>query len=254
MSQRPGIWLRRVLLGLSAGSLLSGGVPGAASAADSGMLRTASGTIQYRTVNEQAIRGTETWTLLVHPDGSRTLNTTILNRERASTSTIIHRVDPDFHPLDTFVERWVGNVFLGVGLFSVRGRKLTGLSRGTAGEASHEMIVPDNVTLISHAVAADGWQVLPQDMAVTKKAEMTAYSIQFKAEATIPFLGSVLVAPVEWIGHETIRVPAGQFDTTHIRVSDRFDIWLFGPDRTLARMVEADADREYLLIEYQGLR
>ena len=228
--------------------------PGLAQTDQHGLLRSASGTIEYRMLKDKALRATEQWTLMVHSDGTRTLNTRILNREAASRTTIVHRVDADFRPLDTFVERWVGDAYQGIGLFSRRGAQITGLSRGRAAEHSHEVVVPDDVTLISHALAADAWQVVPRDLALGDTFQMTAYSIEFAPNAAVPLLGSLLRAPVQWIGRETITVPAGRFDTTHMRLAARFDVWFFGPDRTLARMVHEELGREYLLIEYHGPR
>lgn len=219
-----------------------------------GLLRSASGTIQYRTLDDGAARATEQWTLMVHPDGSRTLNTRILNPEAPSRTTIVQRVDADFRPLDTFVERWVGAHYQAIGLFSRRGRQMNGLSRSLRGEYAHDVTVPEEVTLISHALAADAWQVVPDDLKLGETFQMTAYSIQFATDAAAPLLGSILRAPVRWIGQETITVPAGHFDTTRMRLADTFDVWFFGPDRTLARMVHEERGREYVLIEYDGPR
>ena len=228
--------------------------PGVTQTDEHGLLRSASVTIEYRALGSTTVRATEEWTLMVHPDAARTLNTRILNREVASRTTIIHRVDAGFNPLDTFIERWVADDYQGIGLFSLRDGRVQGLSRGPAGESSHVLAVPDDVTLISHAIAADAWQVVPKDLEVRKRFEMTAYSIALSAEAAVPFLESILHVPIEWLGYETITVPAGQFDTIHIKLAGRFDLWHFGPDRTLARMIHEELGREYLLTEYEGPR
>ncbi len=241
-------------LGLSLALAVGFCAPGLGQGDPHGLLRSASGTIHYRTLNEKAPRATEQWTLMVHSDGTRTLNTRILNRDAVSRTTIVQRVAADFRPLDTFVERWVGADYQAIGLFSRRGGQITGLSRSSAGEHSHEVDVPADVTLISHALAADAWQVVPPDLELGQTFQMTAYSIEFAANASVPLLGAILRAPLQWIGRETITVPAGRFDTTHMRLAERFDVWFFGPDRTLARMVHEELGREYVLTEYDGPR
>ncbi len=79
---------------------------------------------------------------------------------------------------------------------------------------------------------------------------MTGYSIQLALDADPPTVGAVMGAPIEWLGRETITVPAGTFETTRVRVADAFDVWHFGPDRTLARMLHPGLGREYVLIEF----
>jgi hypothetical protein len=39
-----------------------------------------------------------------------------------------------------------------------------------------------------------------------------------------------------------------------MRLADSFDVWFFGPDRTLARMLYEAQNREYLLTEYSEQR
>ena len=241
-------------LGLSLSLAVGLCAPARAETDGNGLLRSASGTIEDRSLDDDAARATEQWTLMVHPDGSRTLNTRILDREAPSRTTIVQRVDADFRPLDAFVERWVGDHYQAIGLFSRRGLQIKGLSRSLRGEHSHDLTVPEDVTLISHALAADAWQVVPHDLNLGETFQMTAYSIQFATDVAAPLLGSILRAPVRWIGRETITVPAGHFDTTRMRLADTFDVWFFGPDRTLARMVHEERGREYVLVEYDGPR
>ena len=218
------------------------------------LLRKSAGTIEYRSIDHDVVRGTEQWTLMVHSDGSRTLNARMHNLEAGTRTHIIQRVDADFHPLDAVIQRWVGDNYRGIGLFTIKDNVLTGLSRGAEEEGSQEVSLGQDVTLLSHAVAADAWLGIPANLEAQREGEITAYSVELKPSATPPFLGTMIHAAVEWVGRETIEVPAGRFDTTHLRLADRFDIWIFGPDRTMARMLDEKAGREYVLVDYSGDR
>lgn len=219
------------------------------------LLRESAGTIEYRSVNGGTLRGTEQWTLMVHGDGSRTLNARMHSRERDSRTHIIQRVDAEFHPLDTVIQRWTGDSYRGIGLFTVKDNVLTGLYRGPGKEGFHEVTLGSDVTLLSHAVAADAWLGIPADLETRRESEISAYSIELKTTATAPpFLGTIINPSIEWIARETVEVPAGRFDTTHLRLAGRFDVWIFGSDRTMARMLDTEAGREYVLVEYTGAR
>ncbi len=222
-----------------------------AQASNHSLLRESAGTIEYRSIPDGALRGSEQWTLMVHGDGSRTLNARIHNRQRDSRTHIIQRVDRDFRPLDAIVQRWTGDSYRGIGLFTVKNNVLTGLSRGPGIEASHEVKLAADVTLLSHAVAADAWLRIAPDLAAGPKRRVSAYSIALN-DTTPPFLGKIIDTTVEWIARDRIDVPAGLFDTTHLRLAGRFDVWVFGPDRTLARMRDSDAGYEYVLVSYNG--
>lgn len=219
-----------------------------------GLLRHSAGTLEYRTTDSSILRGTEHWTLMVHSDGARTLHAKIHNLEKGSRTQIIQRVDRDFRPLDVVIQGWSNDKYRGIGLFTVSDSVLEGLSRGPSGEGSHEVSLGENVTVLSHALAADAWFGIPADLKARGEATMTAYSIDLKPTAKPAFLGALMQAPIEWIGIETITVPAGRFETTHLRLAGRFDVWIFGEDRTMARMLDEKAGRDYLLVEYTGPR
>jgi len=221
---------------------------------DDGLLRQSTGTLEYRTTDSPILRGTEHWTLMVHTDGARTLHAKIHNLEKGSRTQIIQRVDRDFQPLDVVIQGWSNDKYRGIGLFTVSDSVLEGLSRGPSGEGSHEVSLGENVTVLSHALAADAWFGIPADLKARGNATMTAYSIDLKPTAKPAFLGALMQAPIEWIGVETIAVPAGKFETTHLRLAGRFDVWIFGEDRTMARMLDEKSGRDYLLVEYTGPR
>ena len=57
--------------------------------------------------------------------------------------------------------------------------------------------------------------------------------------------------------HDELKIDKwapGTFETTRVRVADAFDVWHFGPDRTLARMLHPGLGREYVLIEFSEER
>jgi hypothetical protein len=66
-------------------------------------------------------------------------------------------------------------------------------------------------------------------------------------------LGRLQTQPLRLLGTERVRTPAGEFDCDHFVFGDGDpQLFIFGPDRLLARMIWKFADVEYVLTEYRS--
>ena len=75
---------------------------------NSSILRSAHGTLQYRKVATGAVIGSERWSLVVHPDGSRTLNTSNRIDAAGLQRNVVLSVDSNFRPQSLFASVWLG--------------------------------------------------------------------------------------------------------------------------------------------------
>ena len=80
----------------------------------------------------------------------------------------------------------------------------------------------------------------------------TFYALEASTDLTKPVLGTLTPLKVEIIGPETITVPAGRFDTLHVRLSGINDLWITPKDRLVIKSVIAPRDLSYVLTSATG--
>jgi hypothetical protein len=71
--------------------------------------------------------------------------------------------------------------------------------------------------------------------------------VQGEANFTKPMLGVVQPVKVRYRGAETLRVPAGEFQTHRFLLDGEVDIWITLPDRLLVRSAWPRYRSEYVL-------
>ena len=235
-----------LLLAIIAPSLLFAGDPNNAS-----IVRKISGHYQYTTLSDGTNRGEEAFQLMVHPDGSRTMMIWHDLAAKDAQFSVLLRAAKNFRPLSAYVSYWVENGYKGHTLFSVDGDKVTARAFGPAGEQVQVLEVPDQFSIGTHPVSADGWHLWYADKLPAEGAAINLFSLEASADVAKPILGTLVKMPIEVVGEEVIATPAGRFDTTHYRMMGATDLWVTGEDRLLVRMVQSRFDREYLLTELQ---
>ena len=106
------------------------------------IVRWSKGKILFQTLSDQRQRGTEDWHLMVHPDGSRTLQ--MVNDIYATNSMhmTVLRVANDFRPVEAYISYWTQNGFKGSGIFTVSGNKLDAIVTGPTGRVTRLMPNP----------------------------------------------------------------------------------------------------------------
>jgi len=215
------------------------------------ILRWASGTYAYTTLSDPRDRGWERFHMNVYADGSRTMNMWHDLKARSAQFTVIHRVEANFRPIETFVSYWVANGFKGSTLIRIDGDTLTASASGPAGQHDQTIPVPDVFSVGTHPVSADGWHLWSDNGESGVDQSSKIYSMEASADVTKPPLGTVRDLAFKRIGEETITVPAGTFDTIHYDLSGS-QVWITKEDRLMVRMINERFDRDYVLTEFDN--
>ncbi len=213
------------------------------------VVRKVSGHYQYTAISDGADRGEEAFQLIVHPDGSRTMMIWHDLAAKDAQFSVLLRTARNFRPLSAYVSYWVENGYKGQTLFTVNGDRITARTFGPSGEHVQVLEVPEQFSIGTHPVSADGWHLWYADKLPATGAAINLFSVEASADLDKPMLGTLVAMPVEIVGDEVVETPAGSFNTTHFRLMGATDLWVTGEDRLLVRMVQSRFDREYLLTE-----
>lgn len=183
------------------------------------MTRFRHGLIEYR--GDRGLRGQERWSVSIDLDGTRTLSAHCRMFDTRLERWVVHSVDENMRPLRSFVSHRQHGRFLGEGRFWFEPGRLSGHSHTPAGALAQEVHIDGQIDFfIPHAVAGDswitpscaphgGWQQIRHGYASSLLADgSTGPLIEHHADLRIRF-----------VGQETVRVPAGEFDTSHFIVS-----------------------------------
>ena len=129
-------------------------------------------------------------------------------------------VDATLRPLDAYVRIQTGGAFTGAGWywFSDREAQCEVFSRGDGRTRYSQSIGSGPFAFCSHAVIGDAWMLAAVAPAADgcRRAVTLLTSTLNKQGATGPGLATKAYG-VERVGAETIEVPAGRFDTVHLR-------------------------------------
>jgi hypothetical protein len=214
--------------------------------------RSATGHYEYRSLSRNVVNGEEDWLLTVHPDGSRTLRATNAYIDRTNTLRhVVLRVDARFRPIEAFVNYWGDGQWRGSALVTVNGNTLDGVFNTPNGRLVQNLAVPEKFSLIPHPISTDSWPTWYYDRKVGGSQAATLYSFDGMSTSAGGPLGRLQTQTIRFAGTERISTPAGEFDCEHFVFGDGDpELYLFGPDKLIARMVWKFADVEYVLTDY----
>jgi hypothetical protein len=205
-------------------------------ASNGAIARHWSGEYRNETINGGERRGSEKFELLAHPDGSRTLSISSDMTTRNAWFTVVLRNDASFRPLEASAFYWNGGRYKGSGHFIVANDRIVAESNGpTSGTQRSETAVATRFSIGLHPVSADGWHTAQHEPSGDLKQTVSLYSIEASADVSKPVLGTVVSLSVEYVGDETIEVPAGRFETRRYKLAGMNDLWVHGPDRIVIR-------------------
>jgi hypothetical protein len=211
------------------------------------------GSYDYSVLDSTHVRGTEDWTLTVHPDGSRTVETVVDLRELGHQSNAILRVDENFRPLDAYSSFWRFGEYRGAARFWLEadgdGHDILNNSVfGPRGRATHALPFPPHATLRLHPVIIEGWQAATFDKEGPASQARQIYNMVTTGETGVQGIGMYQDNEVAFIGTEEVSTPAGDFTADHMTFyGGRYHIWLWGEDRILVRYTVVSNGREYRL-------
>ena len=216
------------------------------------------GTYEYGLLESDVVRGTEDWTITVHPDGSRTVETFVDLRELGHQSNVIMRVDERHRPLDAYANFWrFGDYGGGARLWLEQGGAtesdtLHNEIVGPNGHVRTAVSVPDLFSLRLHPVIIEGWQVWHFDKSKPGPQTRPLYNVVTTTTTGIRGVGVFQDNAVDFLGTETVETPAGTFEADHFTFyGGRYDIWLWGEDKILVRYIVPSNGREYRLVKLE---
>lgn len=213
------------------------------------------GSYDYGYLDKDTIRGHEDFTVTVHADGSRTVETFVDLRELGHQSNAIMRVDQSFRPMDAYSSFWRFGAYRGAARFWLTDDTLHSNVVGPRGEASHSVPFPVGATLRLHPVIIEGWQAATFDRTHPMEPGPQVrplYNMVTTSETGVWGIGMFQDNVIAFQGSEIVETPAGTFEADHYTFYDgRYDIWLHGPDQILVRYVAPANGREYRLTRFE---
>jgi hypothetical protein len=219
---------------------------------DANVSRWARGIIAYQVRSNGRVNGYEDWRLDVHPDGSKTVAATVRYDPRPVFRHVVHRVNADDVPLDTFASYWIDGAWRGNAWYVLEGDRWEGQILSPNGTLTHVVKPGGPFAMVPHVLAVDSWRARLFNKDEGGIQGILAYNMDATALGSTALVGRLMRYDLEYRGEERIVVPAGNFDTEHYRIEGAVDLYLFGPDTLVAKFVYPAIDREHVLIEYRS--
>ncbi len=248
---------RGMLMGVAAGAAVAAvprqGVSQSAITSSANVVRMIEGRYDLTELASGRRFGFEQFTLFVHGDGTRTLESRIVNNDVSLFRSAIYRVDARFRPLDCHLVLYKDGTQLGSAWVTIKGNTLHALADTMGTRLSHTVDVPDAFSLVCHAGAADGWHFWYLDPAQAGGADVTGkvYMMRVNRESPVGVLGRMMDRGVSYQGKETVEL-AGQVFATDVYTFGRpAKLYVTGEDRIPVRLRYEAADRDFYLTDWK---
>lgn len=207
--------------------------------------------------------GREYFSVTVQPDGERTLRAQCEMDDDRLLRDVVLTVDGQWRPVDAFLRLTVEERLVGSSWFRFEGSQAE--CQGYTAAEGRVAQALDHATEIecfgTHSLHGDAWLVarLRRHTGALEDFPLATYASSILANGGS---GPVLVplgkgfSRIHDLGREIIEVPAGRFDTHHVRIDvpgvDDFDIWAHGDDCVPAKLLSHGLKQTYLLTELEG--
>jgi hypothetical protein len=197
--------------------------------------RTIEGTILYTSKKPEMLnkkRGFERFLFTHHGDGAVTLRAHCEIEEPAPSvlRDIVYSMDAQRRPMDCLLRLSVGDTFMGTGFFRFTETELECESYGPGiGRVSQRVPLTRKMDGFgTHPIVGDGYFLGIQDLKLGERRTFHMYlpSPDHRG-ATPPILAPVKIDG-EYLGDETVTVPAGVFACKHMRFVDPGDSGMAG--------------------------
>jgi hypothetical protein len=178
--------------------------------------------------------GREWFSLTEHEDGQKTLRSQCeieagFVAERSVLRDVTYSMDARYRPLDCFVRLHRSGNFLGAGWFNFTDQLAGGSSvRAQVGAVSQSIpLLARPPSVGAHPLLCDMLHCMAYDHESADRVQVSRGVMMTSLEldgCSGPFL-TPHDLPIEYLGHQTVTVPAGTFDTEHYRFpSDEFPV------------------------------
>ena len=219
--------------------------------------KTLKGKIDY-IHDKEGVRGREWFTMTVQPDGVRTVRAQCEMDDTQLLRDVIYSVDGAWRPLDAYVRLTQNGEFMGGSWFRFEDSfvECEGFTK-LDGRFSQRIAVDKRPTAFApHPVVTDAWQPNQFDHSSSKRVQevISAASSPQDDGGTGPRM-AILKFQLEYVGDETITVPAGTFETGHYRLASKYytplDVWSRKGDFTFVRLYWDHLESSYDLVELE---
>lgn len=216
------------------------------------VVREVVGTLRLQTKTDKRFRGTEEWRIFVHPNGSRTM---MLSKDFIAANALqimTAHVDVDFRPIDVYATYWVPGGYRGSIRAAIKGKTLRAVSEGPGGSHTEELEVPHEVSVVTHGESMNGWYLWQGERDAEGNHAATYFNLSPSPDGNAMVKGRLHPAKFQYLGTETITVPAGTFETERYLLMN-IEMWITGEDRILVKQAITDEDKEYVLIKLETI-
>lgn len=204
------------------------------------------GTLRLQTKSDKRFRGTEEWRIFVHPDGSRTM---ILSKDFIAHNALqimTAHVDANFRPIDVYATYWVPEGYRGSIRVAVDGDTLRAVSEAPSGSVTEEITIPEDVSVVTHGESMNGWYLSQGERDAEGTHKATYYILGPTRDGSDMVRGRLGPASFQYLGEETVTVPAGTFETERYLLTN-IEMWITGEDKILVKQSLVGEDKEYVL-------
>ncbi|MCZ8130153.1 MAG: GNAT family N-acetyltransferase [Steroidobacteraceae bacterium] len=224
-------------------------------------VRTVRGRIDYLH-DEHGETGREWFAITVQPDGSRLLRVQCEMDDDRVQRDMTYLVGADWAPRHAYLHLMRDGAFFGASSFRFGAGWAECGNFGPAfggGEAplrvSRLAVNGRASTFPAHPIVTDAWQTaLWRDEGPRRQPVPNGYTSSAAENGATPPELVALTNALEYVGAETVDVPAGRFDCRHFRVhlthyEIPLEIWTFGEDCLPARLAWTPLRSRYDLVE-----
>jgi len=213
-------------------------------------------------------RGYEYFTLTLHKDGGRVQRAlSIIEDQPIVVRDILESVSKDWHLQDCYVRIHSKKQFTGTGWFRFHNNLAECETfTTTEGRVSQYMTLESGpVVFCNHSIVGDAWMMTAYDISQgpgRQKVEQMLTPTLNKQGAEGPILTRSALG-IEFVGKETIKVPAGIFQCLHFKTGryDRnhalataslnYDIWCTADSHYVTIMSMYAGKRRYEMVQWQ---
>lgn len=222
------------------------------------LVRQSAGLISYRNADDIEV-GREWFRINSNPDSSRTLRATCEMDEERILRDVVLSVDSDWKPLDSHVRLFADGKFSGSSWFYFSDDAIECEAiLADKGRISTRLEVPKcPAVFAAHALACDGWQAGAYNhLDPTVSQPILSSHCSLRPDGGSGPEPGINSKKIEFLGDETITVPAGTFKTKRYNIHpERKDwpplsLWSYGDDNIMVKLEWDVLDLSYILTEF----
>lgn len=210
----------------------------------------------------KGLRGHEDLHVTVQPDGSRSVRAACEMYDIELLRDVTYTVDGAWRPVDSYVRLVSHGRFVGAAWFRFddEGAECEGWTAGDGRFSQRVDLGRRPTVFVPHPICTDGWQASAYDFSRgpgVQRLDACTNSSPRADGGSGPMIGTGWKR-LEYVGDETVTVPAGTFQARHMRILHEaeswppLEFWVAGEDFLFLRMRWDLLATTYELVELAG--